>query len=484
MHPAAKLRSRSREEDLNLISRNHNRYEQPLPIRPWRKRASTQRANVASDYLGHALVVIIGVASPFTVRFVGSLPMGELLLLICLPLLLILRGKKAFGGRRTVVIVLIFVWLVGQIITDVYRHTDRYDWMRGQATIVFFLVDFFCFAILTKGSTTRKLTFFVAFSIGSLLALRYQPNELASEYPWKFGFDLPVTILFLLIASYFYRIRAYSPALGIFGFLVFLNLIFNYRSEILFLFITIVLAIPLIPERLGRLRLLPRRDSVARILVLAVMAATGAGLALLAIGLVTSSGGLGQRALQKNKAQFHSRQGILLTGRPEILVSSQAVIDDPILGHGSWAKDPKYAEMLYDLQVRNGESETDIDYVLEESKGLIPAHSHLMGAWVFSGIAGAFIWIYLFWITAKAVYKVYLYRPSLIPLYGWLFTSFLWAILFSPFGSTVRITEAVTINIVIDLLNTYADKSEAGPNRKSRAWKRKIPNRQVLQHAQ
>ncbi len=448
---------------------------QPLPARPWRRRAPRLRQKSAATYIVNALIVGLGLISPFTIRIVGNLPVGEVAFLVILPLLLIVRKARAFGGRRNIVLALISLWLVGQIITDVYRHTDRYDWMRGQATIAFFLIDFICLAILTRDSPVRKVEFLMAFSIGTILTIRYQPTEMMSDYPWKFGYALPITIFLLSAASYFYRSRAYPVVLTLFGMLIFFNLVFNYRSEILFLFVTVVLVAPLLPERVGRIRLLPRQNSMARVFVLAGLAVLGSGLAIVVIGYVTSSGFLGQQAQKKNQSQLQSKQGLLLSGRPEILVSSQAVLDSPILGHGSWAKDPQYAEMLHDLEVRYGMTNIDdMDYVLEETNGLIPAHSHIMGAWVFAGIAGVPIWIYLFLITVKAITQIYLRRPTLTPLYGWLFVSLLWAILFSPFGSTVRITEAITINIVIDLLNESDGAGVLKSIRKSGKWKRKI----------
>lgn len=430
----------------------------------------------------HGLIVIVGIMSPFTVKVVGTMPLGEIAFLLLLPILLAVRWRRAFGGHHNIVLALIGLWLLGQIVTDLYRKTPAVDWMRGQATIEFFLVDFICLAILTRQSSFRKMEFIVAFSLGTILTFRYQPTDLMQAYPWKFGFAEPVTVLLLVLASFFFRYRLYPVVFLIFGLLVFLNLIFNYRSEVLFLFVAVVLTLPLVPERIGRLRLLPGRHSFARVFVLAGLAALGGGLSILAIGLVTSHGYAGEHAQQKNEKQFQSNQGFLLTGRPEILVSSRAVLDSPILGHGSWAKDPKYAEMLNDLEIRNGLTTVDIDYVLEESNGLIPAHSHLMSAWVFAGIAGAPIWIFMFWITLRALSQLSLKSPPLSPLYGWMFTSFLWAILFSPFGGSVRITEAVTVNIVIDLLSQIDMPSSVKPIFRPATWKRNVYRRRMLQN--
>ena len=120
------------------------------------------------------------------------------------------------------------------------------------------------------------------------------------------------------------------------------------------LLVAAALVMPIVPERIGRLRILPRAGSAGRIVVLAGL---GAGAGFLAIGLVhlaTSTGIIGRRHKRRISCSLDSSAGILLGGRPEILVSSHAVMDSPILGHGSYANDLKYTEMLNDIQVENG----------------------------------------------------------------------------------------------------------------------------------
>ena len=101
----------------------------------------------------------------------------------------------------------------------------------------------------------------------------------------------------------------------------------------------------------------------------------------------------------------------MLGGRPEILVSSRAVLDSPILGHGSWAKDFKYNEMLNDLLIEQGKRENYLQDLDPDWRGLIPVHSHLMGAWVWAGILGAIFWAYIFWLVIKGIVRVSILRP-------------------------------------------------------------------------
>ena len=66
------------------------------------------------------------------------------------------------------------------------------------------------------------------------------------------------------------------------------------------------------------------------------------------------AGELGDDAQLSMKSQSRGKLGLLIGGRPETLVSVRAALDSPLLGHGSWAQDPKYVEMLADVSAETG----------------------------------------------------------------------------------------------------------------------------------
>jgi hypothetical protein len=165
---------------------------------------------------------------------------------------------------------------------------------------------------------------------------------------------------------------------------------------------------------------------------------------------LAASGLLGYEAMQKNEVQTTAGWGILIGGRPEIIVSSRAVIDSPILGHGSWARDPKYQRMLLEIENSYG-----VKVPLTEVRfgGLIPAHSHLMSAWVDAGIVGAVFWMYILFSTVKAVAKATMSQLPLKPAYISLLVLLLWDIMFSPFGGLRRVTVSFFIVLICDILD-------------------------------
>ena len=116
-----------------------------------------------------------------------------------------------------------------------------------------------------------------------------------------------------------------------------------------------------------------------------------------------------------------------------------AIYDSPILGHGSWAKDPKY--LLAEQQAMALMDYTDAGDISTETleEGLIPSHSFILGAWVDAGILGACFWALVLVLTVKSLARVYPSSFAMLPLASYAAFFLLWDILFSPYGAQMRI---------------------------------------------
>ncbi len=371
-----------------------------------------------------------------------------------MPILVFIEGRQMMRPTIRPLLILLGVWLVGQIVTDVYRGTVFLDWARGDANIIFFGIDLLALIALLGRSESRKVIFVLGISFGHLLAMKLQPAK--GSQSWKFGPGPAINLLVVLCICYFLRRRNYAVILLLLISISAVNIYENFRSVVLFLFITAALAVPIIPERVGRLRLLPKPGTPGRIFALTALALGAGGAALGVIELATKSGLLGEAQQQKNENQAKSPGGILLGGRPEILVSSRAVIDSPILGHGSKAKEPKYIEMLTDLEAKYGISESSPDDIEARNEGVIPSHSFLLGSWVSAGVLGAVFWIYLLQPAFKAILRVPLLQTALAPLYAYLLVTLIWNIFFSPFAGLHRVLAAFAIVIMTDVLEAQA----------------------------
>lgn len=420
-------------------------------------------------------VFTLGLGTFFAVHFVGDLYVAEILILIAFTGLLFLRGKRALKPEFKMIYALMAVWLLGQTIADFYNHISVVDQLRGAASIVFFAIDLASFSILLWHNEKRKIYYLVGLAAGSMLSIRLQSEHvLASneEFPWKFGYAYGSILAVMLISSYFYARRRYTLSallvLGICG----VNVVLNYRSPVLQLLLTLAVVYPIIPERLGTLQILPRAN-VARLLVLALLALGAAATANEVVKLVTRSGLIGEEAQEKNEGQ-EKVGNLLLGGRPEFAIGLRAALDSPLIGHGSWAKDPKYYEMLYDQMVEAGVSPELERGDIIGNVPLIPGHSHIVTAWIWSGIAGPIFWVYMTWFVLKGMVPVAIQRPPLAPVYMYLLIVMFWDIFFSPFAANRRLLESFLLVVIADLLQITS-------RLKSKRWVRSGVNRHGFQ---
>jgi len=106
-------------------------------------------------------------------------------------------------------------------------------------------------------------------------------------------------------------------------------------------------------------------------------------------------------------------------------------MDSPIRGHGTWPKDVagyrlKGAELLG--------QEVPLATQLRHEDMWIPAHSHLWGAWVWSGLLGGLFWIYVLVFLIRFLGRGPSVLSHYLALSVFLSLLLIWSVLFSPFG--------------------------------------------------
>ena len=366
------------------------------------------------------------------IRLVGRLFFSELILLGLLPLLLLSKGRLLLSRFPMTVLCLGLIWLFGQVATDLIRNTPFADYSRGWAKIIFVLINFMTLYVLLYRNRRRLVLFGVGIVVGRALTYLFNPSELTLSDPWKFGLGGAVALLFVLIAQSrtVYRVWFLPSIVVIIPATI--SLYQGFRSLAGVCFLT---AVYLFMQQLfGRRTAHGARASPAKV-ALIFLVGIGASLAFMQIyAYAASEGLLGREAAYKYQRQAAGRFGLFLGGRAEIYVSSQAIMDSPVIGHGSWAKDPYYVSMLLGLE-RFGYQVSE--RVVE--KGLIPTHSFLFGGWVEAGVLAAVFWLWVLWIDGRVLSRLFLIREPLTPLIAFVGILLLWDVLFSPFGAERRI---------------------------------------------
>lgn len=366
------------------------------------------------------------------ISLVGRLFISELILIGLLPFLLLARGRMLAGPLPRTFLLLAFAWLLAQVVTDMVRATPFVDYSRGWSKIAFSMLNFMAIYLLTYGNRQRLVLFGLGIVFGGYLAFLINPSEYSIAQPWKFGVGEPTTLLFAIIVLWYPIVRIpLMPTLFICA-VGALNLYLGSRS---LAGITIVTALYILLQHIvARRQAVPARFSPLRSLAFLLFGLMVTSAFLNLYGVVASQGLLGEFAREKYESQSTGVFGILFGGRTEIFVSTQAIADSPIIGHGSWAKDPRYSVLLLELDNLGYE----VNQYLAESE-LIPTHSHLFGAWVEAGIVGAIFWLWLAFLAFRVMSNLFLVREPLSPLITLVGFLLIWDILFSPFGAQRRV---------------------------------------------
>jgi hypothetical protein len=397
-------------------------------------------------FFTEAALFVFGASGLYSFGLIGALPGSEVLLLAFLPVLLLAKGGRAFEKQYLSFYLLAGGWLLGTLIGDRYNGIPMFNSAKGIARVVFFILDFMALAIFLN----RKARRIVIFALSIAFVLIVGSFEFSGDFSlqWKYGFSQGFAIVALLGSSYFYAKQKYRLCLLISVVLAGMNLNYGFRSQLGVHFVSAVLILPLFAPSTRR----QGTQSPVRILVLLALALGAAYAANASIKYAARHDFFEESQNQKFLGQSEGDYGVLVGGRPETLVAIQAILDRPIIGHGSFPFEIKYVQMKQDIQYEHGYS--DSDTAEETDAPVIPTHSHLTLAWVEGGILGGICWIYILILTIRGVLRLTSLRPQLAPLYSYLLVSFLWDILYSPFGSVNRIRAALYVLLSYTILAT------------------------------
>jgi hypothetical protein len=422
------------------------------------------RSVVPNKTVYDVLAFVIPATSFVQIQLIGRLIVSELLALALLPWLL--RARDRLYAPRWL-LVLWAAWFVSQIVTDVIVGSEFRDWARGWAAITFTLVNLL--AILTLVRTARRVRIFaVGLATGAVLGALIAPSTYVVVDPWKFAFGGAIGLAIAAAVSGSWAAR--RPWIAIVAFasfgLVNALLLFRAMSGVALL-TSLYLAFTMISIRLPALERLPRAKPAVGI----AFYAAAALVVYVTLNAATSANLFGEAARVRNEAQSQGAPSVepepsasdqpapspssaatglnvpgpIVGGRAEFLASIQAILDSPIVGHGSWARDPKYAEIqrrvLLEMGVPGGNQPTDPD--------LIPTHSYLLGSWVWAGIAGGLFWLAITVLALRLLATLYTQRIALTPLMVFVVSWLLWNIAFSPYGNTERIYATFAIALCL-----------------------------------
>jgi len=405
------------------------------------------------EILAAAFIAVVAVSVCLEVSIGGRLAVAEALLLLALPWLVV-SLRPQLDRTAWLLLAAAAIWLSALVLTDLVRGTEFRDFARGWARIGFLVVDFLAMYWLLT-TPRRFLVWLLAFSVGIGLKALLLHTDPATQ--WKFG--LGASVFFGAVAIVLLLERRGSPGmahapplpvrtsavaiLALVGVAATVaSLVVNARSAAAAFALSAMLLLLCVNEnaRARASRLIRRRWGVCLVTVLVFLY----GFGRLYI-FATETGWLGQEAQARLALQLLETQdpvfGLIGGGRGEFFASLRAIQDAPMIGHGSWARSAEYYGVYVDTLRRMGAAEmaTIMEYVGRRDGHILPTHSHVLGAWVEAGIAGAAFWLVAAWMLMAACIRT-LPAPTAIGLV--LLCALpgqLWALAFSPLGADGRL---------------------------------------------
>lgn len=396
------------------------------------------------------------------VSIVGRLMGFEIVALVVFPFLFWARGHRLWQGWTKVFLILLGVWLVSQVCTDVIRGTPFVDYARGWARIGMTFVTFsvLFFLVYDAKQPEKRIKLLVTgLIVGTFLDFIVSPERgpgfvLSADLIslWKYGFGHPVTLSVVLASAIcYYRGRR---SLGF----------------IMLLAIGVV-DILLWKRSLGGVCILTSlilwgKDhfSVFTFSIRNISRLVAIGLIILLFGYgilngyeyAARQGLLGQTNKRLIIQQGGGPGGVLLGGRVGILASLLAIRQSPIIGYGSWAEAPRWLYIGWlQLAIEAGHYDSvrfQIRGAQREGKYILPSHSILFGSWVHAGLGAVPVWICVLWLAMKVITEIRVRQTPMALLAVYLSITLAWNILFSPFGNMQRLVIPYAIVIALTAL--------------------------------
>jgi hypothetical protein len=396
---------------------------------------------------GIVFCFLVPLLTYFRISVVGELTLTEVIV-IAVAVVNLRRYFQLWRDRRFRLIVsLACCWLLSAIISDIYRQTPPEDFLRGWARIAVLICSLFSVAGFVWDDKHR----IVAFAMGHFCALPLYALVTPVDLPfYKFIIGFLVSGGSFVLSAW---ISGVSPPLGrvipvVAGVLA---LYANARS-----LAGITLMAAAYPWIYYDYRIRVKLTEARTIVPLAVLAIVGLSV-IWTYKFTASSGLLGESAQNKYEEQLEAQNGkfSIFSGRAEVFFSVPKIIESPLIGWGSWARDLQFVEAR---KIELGIKNVGGDRVIAD---LIPTHSHFFGAWMEAGILGGLFWGVILVFTAKVLLANGLaFMGGYRGVGVFILFLFMWDIIFSPFGGERRVFNSFIIWVVILALN-YAERAVA-----------------------
>ena len=374
----------------------------------------------------------------YSFRIFGNFYISELILLLTL-IAKVLNGRildtAPLIGRFNRVL---FLALVGALISDMVRGSDFTNGLKGFSLIFFTLINLNALYLITRMNKTLIMYGFLGFAVSGLLSFFFQPNTYARSEVWKFGIGPSLTlILIIFLSTWKFYFRSITQAVVMASWSL-MSLFLGARSLALAVFMTSYFVF------LDRKRFSKRKEQSLHGLILVLVVSSLAFSSTYSI--LAEKGYLGQASKLKYQTQT-SNGNLILNSRGEFLFAGRAILESPLIGHGSYGM--MSPELRIDLSKFLSKFDVSFDVApFNRTYGnRIPVHSMVLQWWLWFGILGLLFPLLLLRILFRT-----LRQRNLSPVGYFTVFSGIWSTIFSPYGEIFRILIPLTMLLCMSYL--------------------------------
>jgi len=407
------------------------------------------------DDLGSTIAFVVaaavGLAATFDISYIGHIYLAELMLMP-IGAWFVLRGRvrEIRFSRWKTMLAFFILGSLGYVASDLIVHSLPEDYLRGWARLAFLFTNVVGFIALMR----RHVSGLVGYLCGSAaigLALNLANHAALSE--WKFGWAAPISLAGVLLT---YRLERNASVIAL-VLLGGVNIFMDFKSLGIICLVVAGLS--------GYVRWGRTSSSIARALVFITVA----------IPAIFAAFYVYQLTYRSTEKAARSSDGA--TERVAALeTAAHAIIGSPIIGYGSWAKNPEYAAYFIETRalLRGDAIGANADHANNFDLEAIQAHSQILQAWTEGGIAAAAFFICYAYFLAGIIYYVVVWRQddNMTIIYLYILISGVWNVLFSPFAGDHRQMVGLAIAVVLCLQATSPHPG-LGPPRPARRWARR-----------
>lgn len=392
------------------------------------------------DYPNKRKAFFYSFLSGLKLNLVGVLALGDVIA-VFYSLRYIKSWKSLFNSFPEIgMVVKALLFFIGiQLVSDCYNHTTMIDTLRGGANI---LMAVFVIVFLTKmlsESLYVSAFIFLGFSFSALIfgfnTLEHHKVSINDLFFVKIRL-VPIFNNLILAGLLFFNSKSEKliqfQKIGLFFvFYGVVSMIMGARCNSIFFFIPGLILICK-----GYIGYFTKKKMLSIILAVLVVCQLSYMFYVSKVlsRKIKSPQMRGQLIRIENP---YNPLDLLLFGRNQIYGSKAAITDKPLLGHGSWARDPGGKYNMIAARLFHWEKFVQKDMAKNGKDSLlIPTHSILMGSWVSGGIFAFLSMLFIFVLFLKAYARLFLnhdfQKTIFFPILAVLATELVWNFFFSP----------------------------------------------------